>query len=90
MGETMSNDISSESTHDIYSQKNMHNSTKGLYQSCSKNCEFQILDFGHFYVFVNMRPLGVKVSNDISSETTHQICCLKFMYTHGEGLLQSC
>ncbi len=30
--------------------------------------------------------MGVKVANDISSETTHQICSLKFMYTPGEGL----
>ncbi len=30
--------------------------------------------------------MGVIVSNDISAETTHQICSLKCMYTPGEGL----
>ncbi len=30
--------------------------------------------------------MGVKDSNDISSEATHQICSLKFMYTPGEGI----
>ena len=34
--------------------------------------------------------MGIKVSNDISSESMHQICYPKFMYTPGEGLCQSC
>ncbi len=34
--------------------------------------------------------MGVKVSNDISSETTHQICSLPviFMYTPGEEVVK--
>ncbi len=39
----------------------MHTSRKGLYQSCSKNCEISIfgfLPFFFFFVFVNMGPYG--------------------------------
>ncbi len=61
MGVKISNDISSESTHQIHSQKIMHTPGEGLYQSCSKNCE--ISNFGFlpiFFVFVNMGPYGGK------------------------------
>ncbi len=47
MGENISYDISSESTHQIHSQKIMHTPGEGLYHSCSKNCE--ILDFYPFF-----------------------------------------
>ncbi len=47
MGVKISNDISSESAHQIHSQKIMHTPGEGLYQSCSKNCE--ILDFWQFF-----------------------------------------
>ena len=90
MGEKLSNDISPESTHQIHSQKIMH---KGLYQSCSKDCEisiFGILPFFSFSITWGHMGVNVKVSNDISSETTHQICSRKFMYTPGNGLYQSC
>ncbi len=33
------------------------------------------------YYSLTWDHMGVKVSNDISSERTHQICSLKFMYT---------
>ncbi len=49
MGETNSNDISSESAQQICSQKFMHTARKGLYQSCIKNCEIKILDFWQFF-----------------------------------------
>ncbi len=39
-GRNISNDISSESTQQIHSQKFMNTPRKFLYQSCSKNCEF--------------------------------------------------
>ena len=40
MGANIPNDISSESTHQIQCPQIMHTSREGLYQSCSKNCEF--------------------------------------------------
>ncbi len=49
MGEKISNDISSESTPHIHYQKIMHTSRKGLYQSCSQNCE--ISNFGFFPIY---------------------------------------
>ncbi len=49
MGEKTSNDISSESAHQICSQKFMHTPRKGLYQSCIKNCE--ISNFGFLAIF---------------------------------------
>ncbi len=45
----ISNDIPSESTHQIHSQKIMHTPEEGLYQSCSKNCE--ISNFGFLAIF---------------------------------------
>ncbi len=50
MGVKISNDISSESTHQIHSQKMMHTPGEGLYQSCPKN-EIQILDFWQIFLF---------------------------------------
>ena len=91
-GRKISNDISSESMHQINSPKIMHTPGEGLYQSCSKNCEisnFGVLPF--FFSFsLTWYHMGVKASNDISSERTHQIRSLKFMATPGEGLYQSC
>ncbi len=69
-------------------QKNhVYSYRKGLYKSCVKICE--ILNFGFlpfFFVSLTWDRMGVKVSNDIASETTHQICSLKFMRTPEEGL----
>ena len=45
MGVKVRNDISSESTHQIRSLQIMHTPNRGLYQSCSKNC-----DFFYFYL----------------------------------------
>ena len=45
MGQKISNDISSESTHQIHSQEIMYTPVEGIYQSCSKYCELEILDF---------------------------------------------
>ncbi len=51
---------------------------------------FQILDFCHFFPFsLTWDHVGVKVSNDISAETTHHICSTKLMDTPGEGFYQS-
>ena len=45
-----------------------------LFQSCSKNCEFQILDFSHIVSYsLTLDHIGVNVSNNIFSESTHQI-----------------
>ncbi len=95
MGEKISNDISSESTHQIHSPKIMHTPRQSLYEIVQRIVKFKILDFCHiFFFFFSLTwtwdHMGVKVSNDISSETTHQICSPKFMYTSGEGLYQSC
>ncbi len=53
MGEKTSNDISSESAHQICSQKFMHTALKGLYQRCIKNCE--ISKFGFLTFFFHFR-----------------------------------
>ncbi len=78
IGEWNSFDISSDGNHQIHSQKIMHTHRKGLYQSRSKNCEisdFGILPFFFLFSFsVTWDHIGVKVSNDISCERTHQIC----------------
>ncbi len=59
MGEKFSNDIYSESTHQIQSQNIMHTPREGLFQS-SKN--YEISNFCHFFlVFVNMGPYGRKI-----------------------------
>ncbi len=53
---------------------------------------FKILIFLCFMIFLLLLfsltwdHMGEKISNDISSETTHQVCSLKFLYTPGEGL----
>ena len=50
MGETTSNDISSESAKQTCSPKFMHTPMKGLYQSCIKNCEISNFGFlGNFF-----------------------------------------
>ena len=49
MGEKISDDILSESTQQICSPKLKHTPKKGLYQTCIKNCEIQILDFWQFF-----------------------------------------
>ena len=41
-------------------QKIMHTSRKGLYQSCSRNCEFQSGFLPFFFFFINMGPYGAK------------------------------
>ena len=50
MGVKISNNISSESMHQIHSQKIMHTYGEGLYQSCSKNCK--ISNFGFLEIFL--------------------------------------
>ncbi len=56
MGEKTSNDISSESAHQIFSQKFIHTPRKGLYQSCIKNCEnFKFWIFCNFFLFCLVR-----------------------------------
>ncbi len=62
--------------------------------------KFQLFDFCHFcfcfFLTCNWDPMGVKVSNDISSASIHQISAKKkkkkktLMQTPGEGLYQSC
>ena len=42
---------------------------------CKELWNFKLWFF--FFVFVNLGPYGTKVSNDISSEIIHQICCSK-------------
>ncbi len=52
MGEKTSNDISSESAHQICSQKFMNTARKGLYQSFVKNCEISKFGFlANFFLF---------------------------------------
>ncbi len=84
MGVKISNDIS-ESTYQIHSKKSCHSPSGGLYQYCSKNCE--ISKFGFLPIFfpfsLTRDHMGVKVSNDICSESIHQICSPKFMCTPG-------
>ena len=63
-----SNDISSESAHQIHSPKFMCTHTEGLYQSCYKYCEFQIWIFALFSFSLTWGHMGVKVSKDISTE----------------------
>ena len=60
MGVKISNDISSESTHQIHTQKILHTHRESLYESCSKNCESSNFDFAIFFVlvFINMGPCG--------------------------------
>ncbi len=61
MGEKLSHDISSESTHQIHSQTIMRTPIEGLYQSCSKNCENSNVGFlPFFFVFINAGPYGSK------------------------------
>ncbi len=48
MGVTITDDISSKSTHQIHCQKVMHITTEGIYQNCSKNCS----NFGFCYFFL--------------------------------------
>ena len=56
-GNKISRDISSESMHQIHSQKVMHTPLKSLYQSYSKNCEPVFFFFFFFFFrFVNMEP----------------------------------
>ncbi len=64
--------------------------SEGLYQSCSKNCEISHFGFFPFLLSFSLTWdfVGVKVSNDISCESMHQIYSPKFMYIHGEGLYQ--
>ncbi len=73
MGE-ISNDISSESTHHIYSPKSMHTPKERVYQCCSKNCE--ISNFGIFPFSLYHR--GVKVSQGASSLKEHTGLLFKF------------
>ena len=55
-----------------------------------RNVNFKFWIFAIFFSFsLTWDHMGVKVSNDISSERTHQICSLKIMDTPGEGLYQN-
>ena len=63
-----SNDISSESTHQIHSQKSCILLVRISTKIVQRIVEVQILDFCEIiFVFLNMGLWGVKVSNDISS-----------------------
>ena len=91
-GRKNSNDISSASTLQIHSQKSCILQGRVSTEVVQRIMKFEILDFCHFYFLflLTWGHMGVKVSNDISSETTHQIFSLKFRYTYGEGLQQIC
>ena len=54
-----------------------------------RNLIFWISD-KYFSFSLTCDHMGVKVSNDISSERAHQICSPKFMDTPGEDLYHSC
>ena len=89
MGENNSNDMSSESMQQNHCPKSWHAPAEVLYQSFSKHCESSRI-FGNLFLFsLTWGHMGVKVSNDISSERTQQICSPKSMDTAGEGLCQS-
>ncbi len=64
MGVKISNDISSESTHQIHSQKIMHTPGQGLYRICSKNCE--ISNFGFLEnCFVLLGTFNIVVTGEL-------------------------
>ena len=78
-GRKISNDIFFESTHQIHLRKIMHTSGEGLYHTCncSRSCEISNFGFLPFFFFSfsheHRNHMRVKVSNDTSSERTHQI-----------------
>ncbi len=80
MGENISNDISSESTHEIASQKSCILLGMVSIKVVQRIVKFEIFGFFHFFFFffsLTWDHMGVKFSNDISSESTHQICSQK-------------
>ncbi len=96
MGEKNSNDISSESTHQIHSKKqkkkkkNMHTPGGGgvFYQSCSKNCEISILEFLPFFsLSLIWDHMGVKVPSAIySRKYTRYLLPQTYVYSCGGSL----
>ncbi len=87
MGEIFLNNIFSKNTLQIHSQNNHAYSSEGSLPKLLN----ELWNFGFLQFFsLTWDLIGVKVSNDISSEKAHQICSTKFMYTPGEGLCQSC
>ena len=72
------------------SKKKTYSPKEDLYQSCSKTCEkLKFSDFCHFiFPFLAWDHVGVKVSSDISSESTDQIHSPKLMYSPREGPYQ--
>ncbi len=87
----MSNDISSESTERCNPKKSCIPLEMVSTKVVKRIVKFQIFGFLSicFFVFVNMGRYGNKITKDISSKRTQQICFPKSMYTPGEGLYQS-
>ena len=91
MGEKKSNDISSESTHQIQSQKACILLARFSTKVVEIIVKFKILVFAKLFPFsLTWDHMGGKVSNDISFERTYQICSPKFMDIPRESLYQSC
>ena len=61
-----------------------------LLESVSTKVDQRTERFGLLLFFVSWDHMGVKGSNDMSSETTHQIPCPKFMYILRESIYQGC
>ncbi len=68
--------------------KTMHTSRKGLYQSCSKNCEISNFGFlSFFFVFVNMGPYGGKsFKRDLLWNNTPDLLSKIDVYSWGGSL----
>ncbi len=87
MGEQISN-IFSKSTQQIHSQILMHTPRECLCQCCSKNCEFQILDFCQFFFSFPLMWDHMGVKFQMTSLKVHIRQSPKFMHTPREGLFQ--
>ncbi len=91
MGEKTSNDISSQNYKTDSLQKFTHISREGLYQNCIKIGEISNLGILPilFSFSLTWDYMGVKVSNDILSESAQQIyCSQKIMHTPMKGRYQ--
>ncbi len=82
-GEKLSNGISSESTQQIHSPKSMHALESVSTKVVQRIAKFQILEFCHFFSFsLTWDYMGMKLSNDISSEV-----CIRFALQNSCALL---
>ncbi len=89
MGEKNSDDISSESTHQIHSKKACIILGRVSTKVVQRIVNLKVWIFDKYFSFsLTWDHMEVKVSNDISSERTHYPP--KFMDTPGEGLCQNC